>query len=517
MTPPRASQAVEPGGRLVPTASERPSVGHRVDSTELPAVDRPSTSTLSTTSGTSSDLRVDTPDDNAPTLALTEVNTSQEALSAQARASYSYVALGLLLIPTLLGYVRYWMPELRGIPFLDQVVSQLAPAMGRELFRFGPVSQWQTDHSSWLVSITVLGALVSFGILTHQKSEVRHFGVFAAGFTAVVGLLATIAALVSGAAGPGLIGVLLLALSTAISGLLTYRCLEGEPNPANAAFPMSPPEVIALVGFTILPAISLGRAVAGEANRDAAARLSSDAFEYLWSLMLLPIFSQLLLGAAILGVVFLVTSLIWFGKKKNVSTIPGVVIVVIVIGVIVVALLPWAGTMSDKASYSLTNVPRDAAVSEQCARWSRGSGASIAVAGPGCREIRTYDGHVRTATSDLGFSATTPSGEWLSTTGTWADKGTVTGVYGDTLVVAGARLPYYHSPVRLKGVDYHTGTEKWAYECGNAEPFLLTLSGSAGGDDPGKARITVPGAGESVIVDCRHVITYLDPQTGRPR
>jgi hypothetical protein len=506
-----------PASLLATKPAGRPGVRRGAEPTESTAVDRPSTSKLTSSSGTSSDLRIDLPTDDGPTLAIKEINKSQGSVSSNAQASGSYIALGLLLFPTLLGYVRYWMPELRGIPFFDQVVSQLAPAMGRGLFRFGPVSEWQADHSSWLVSITLFCAVVTFGILTYQKSVVRQFGLFAAGGTAVFGLLATVSGLVSGAAGPGLIGMLLLALSSVIHGLTAYRGLQGEPDPENTEFPIRPPELVALVGITILPTISLGRAVAGESHRDAGARLSPENFEYLWSLMFLPVFSQLLLGGAILGVASLITSLIWYGEKRSISTIPGAVISVVLIGVIVSALLPWAGKMSEHAAYSLTHEAREAAISEQCTRWTRGTGASIAVAGPGCSEIRTYSGHTRRATTDLGFSATTPSGQWLSTTGSWAAEGTVTGVYGDTLVVAGARVPFYHSPVRLKGVDYHTGAEKWSYECGNAEPFLLTLSGSAGGDDPDLARVTVPGAGESVIVECRHVTTFLDPQTGRPR
>lgn len=481
------------------------------------ATDQESSPGLSTSSGTSSEFRMPQPAGGGPTLAVKAATTAQGAITSQTRASYSYIGLGLLLIPTLLGYVRYWMPELRGIPFFDSTVDQLSPAMGRELARFGAVSEWQVDHSSWLASITLLGALVTFGILTHRSTTVRQFGFFSAAFTATFGLVATVAGLIVGATGAGLIGMLLLGLATAIHGLLAYRCTEREPDPENTKFAVSPPELFVGSAITLLPAISLGRAVAGQENRNAAARLSPDDFEYLWSLMWLPLFSQLVLGAAILGTAALATNLVWNGKAQ-ISKIPLVVTTVVLIGIIVAALLPWASKVSESASVSLTSTPRDSSISEQCTRWfSWSTGRSIAIAGPACSEVRTYMGHIRTSSSSLGFSATTPSNEWLTTTGHWVEQGTVTGSYGSTVVVAGAGDPYYHSPVVLKAFDYATGTEQWTYQCGNWEPFLLTFSGSDGGDDPDQARVTVPAAGESVIVECRGATTFLDPLTGRPR
>lgn len=473
--------------------------------------------TLSTNSGTTSDLRLAQPAGDGPTLAIREDTTPRETVTSRSRASLSYTGLGLLLIPAILGYVRFWMPELRGVPFFQSTVNQLAPAMGLEVARFGPVSEWQAGHSSWLASFTLLGALVTFGILTHSKSAVRQFGVFAAGFTAACGLLASIASLISGATGSGLIGVLLLGLSTAIHGLLAYRCTRSEPDPENAEFQVAPPDLFLFAALALIPAISLGRAVGGKSNRDAASRLSSDDFEYLWSLMWLPVFSQLILGGTILVAAYLGSSLVWRGKNRA-SVIPGIVATVVLIGLVIAAILPWTKQMGDNATVSLTSSAREASVSDQCTRWvSRSTGTAIAVAGPGCREVRTYDGHFRTSATDMGFSATTPSNEWLTTTGHWVAEGTVTGSYDTTLVVAGAGDPFYHSPLILKGFDYTSGEEKWAYKCGEWEPFLLTFSGSDGGDDPESARVTVAGAGESVVVECRGVTTFLDPQTGIPR
>lgn len=474
---------------------------------------------LSASSGTSSRLRLADADAgaDAPTLAVTERTATHTPATALTRATYAMTGLAVLLVPTVAGYIRFWLPELRGIPGLDAALEQLAPAMGRELARFGAVTDWQNSHSSWLASIALLCALVTFGVLTHHNPAIRRFALFAAAPAALFSLLAALAGLVTGALSSGLIGMLLLVLSVALQGLLTYRCLEAEPDSGNVKFPVRPPDLFVAATVTLLPAFALGRAMGGRDVWEVASRLSDDGFEYLWSLMAWSTLSQLVLGIGTLGVAVLVTRLIWPGESQP-KKVPSVVAAVIAIGILFAFIAPWTERQSQDAAVSLSSVARESPVSEQCARWSDNSTkTSIAIAGPECREVRTYAGHVRTSTRALGFSATTPSGEWLTTTGHWVDQGTVTGAYDDVLVVAGARVPYFHSPTVMTGIDFNTGEEKWTYRCGEWSPFLLTLSGSAGGDDPDEARVTVPEAGKSLIVDCVGTIRFLDPITGKPR
>lgn len=452
-------------------------------------------------------------------------------------------AITLLVIGLVAG-VAHWIPELGlGIAF-PEVFALLGTAVARPIFTGGAVPVGGAPDAGAAPTIAFAAALV-LGWATRQGGRWRHVAIPAAlalaVTAAIVALAAARAPIASLVTLIAAIACVVIAICVALVSARGYLRRGVHPHarrmPGLRAWRTR--HLIAYIVVVPVP-FMVGRALIGGDLRDRGAEIigsgSTAVFDTLISSATpLAWLVGVVVGLAVWALLRVIPPLGELPEAPGIAQLPpphmpgrpmrGVLALQrprliapsIVVGLVVVLgaslLVPAAASASNAAVVDSTARVPDAP-GEACPTFVLpGSSPALGlVPGSRCRGMNAYAGLVKTGSLDLdeefdaAAGSSTPEGDAIVSS-------SVAGVYDPVLVVAGT--------LGMEGLDVVTGisfvdaTVAWRFQCPDAEPFAIRLSGT-GADDLSAGRGTYAGEPEAVFVGCASAVHRLDPRTGTP-
>ena len=438
-----------------------------------------------------------------PQLGLPFEQRLRQRTTPERALAHSHLPLIMSGLVNMAFFVVYWVPELRGFPGGDFLLSRLSPLASKELTSHGrAIVATQIGHNG-LGAAYLLIAAVALPVLARARFWLARLALLAV----VVVALPVSLGIVVGAVGRGLLadtllGLLLIGVWVVTAVTTAWRSLGVDPT----RLPLRPVAALwVLLAYALItPApVAVGRSLFGRELRAAALEVADGGFSVRWAALIspttLPIYAVGLLVGILIALAYVLVPPRW----------PRVPVLPLLVGALVAfILLVLTGVAGVSASQQRVEQIRTASplgdLPYFCAAWTVQAAdeavQTLVVSGTTCQRLRAYAGYREVAPGKLPDSmspirAAPPGG------GKQISTDQISGRYAGIVVIA-VTSRFDNQATELAAVRIADASVAWTYDCPNRQALNVRLYGSDDPPDPTQGRAPAGKDGPSVAVSC---------------
>lgn len=423
----------------------------------------------------------------------------------------SVIPFKVLFWTSVLFFAVYWVPEMSGIPGLDVVLEQLSPLVSKGLVTQGASIVSVQSIFTIPAGFSLLAATILAFVSRRVDAPSRMLVLPSAGILAISSFASVVVGVLSGYFQDCAVG-LLTCVAIALCALTVIR-KSARVNYHNAdSKPLDLVSPLAVFAVTLVGPIALGRFAFTDDVRQTAQSLVDAGEGWNWSLFTWSTALQWTSGASV--AISIVLALRFVPPRATKSLIAPTILLILAVGLGGIVVGNMTREESNKHALTLATEHPSVDMVDACSSWWRLSSPqlSIHVRGSGCDRISTFVGSVRTSDVVTPFQYSS-TGWWTTPEKAELDRGPVTGLYGDVLVAVGS-VKGYDEAATVTGFNLSDGHPVWNWRCDNWIPFSVRLAGVTAGDEPSNGRLTMPGEGPAVVIECKGLTVRLNPETG---